>query len=70
MTSMKVADFTPEQLKELVRESVAEALADLLKDPDVGLELREDLLDYLKRTKPHGEGVPVEDVVKGLGLNW
>ena len=68
---MNLADFTPEQFKELVREGVAEALADMLNDPDKGLELREDLVAYLKRTKAQqDDGVPIEDVVSGLDLNW
>ena len=66
---MNLADFTPEQFKELVRESVAEALADMLTDPDRGLELRKDLVDYLQGHQ-QDDGVPIEDVVSRLDLNW
>ncbi len=37
---MTVADLTPEQLKAFVKESVREALEELLADPDEGLELK------------------------------
>ena len=40
---MKVADLSTDELKTLIRETVAESLADLLADPDVGLELQDDL---------------------------
>ena len=35
---MKVADLSADELKVLIRETVAESLADLLADPDAGLE--------------------------------
>lgn len=37
--SKTVADLTVAELKELIRETVAEAVAELIEDPDEGLEL-------------------------------
>ena len=66
---MKVADFTPEQFKALIREGVEEALEDLVGDPDEGLELREALKARL-RVPEDDENVSAEDVAEQLGLSW
>ena len=68
MVLMKVSDFTPEQFKALVRESVEEALEDLVGDPDEGLELRDALKARLQTSKE--PSVPAEDVAEELGLSW
>jgi hypothetical protein len=52
---MKVADLTPEELRTLVRESVAEALEELLGDPDEGLELKEEVKEQLRRSLDQAE---------------
>ena len=40
---MKVKDLSVEQLRSLVQEAVEEKLKEMLGDPDVGLELREEV---------------------------
>ncbi len=70
---MKVAELTTEELKTLIRDTVAESLADLLGDPDEGLELRDTVRKQLLHQKSAvaaGErGEAFEDVVKSLGLS-
>lgn len=62
----KVSDMTAGELQELIRRTVHEAM-----DPDFGLELRpeieEDLRESMKQ-KERGEGIPLEEVKKQLGL--
>jgi methionine synthase II (cobalamin-independent) len=65
---MKVADFTPEQLKALIRESVEEALEELLGDPDCGLELRDGLKEELAASQ--ASSIPAEEVAERLELSW
>jgi hypothetical protein len=68
---MKVADLTPEELRTLVRESVAEALEELLGDPDEGLELKEEVKERLRRSLDQAEpSLAAEEVAKRLGLSW
>ena len=43
MTSPRISDLTVVEFKQLVRETIAQSLAELLGDPDEGLALRDDL---------------------------
>jgi hypothetical protein len=58
----KVGDITVRELRELVREIVAEIV-----DPDYGLELRDEVIEALRESweqKKRGEGVPLEKASK------
>jgi len=62
----KVGDITVRELRELVREIVAEIV-----DPDYGLELRDDVIEALRESweqKRRGEGIPLEKVKNKLGV--
>ncbi len=50
MTSPRIADLTVNEFKQLVRESVVQSIAGLLRDPDGGLRLREDFAEELERS--------------------
>ncbi len=71
---MQVKDLTVEELKLLIQETVAETLHTLLTDPDEGKELKpevkQQLLDSLKRTQAGERGVSAEEVARKLGLAW
>ena len=53
--AMQVKDLTTDELKILIRETVAEALEDLIPDPDEGLtvkeEFKQELLKIQQRRK-------------------
>jgi len=62
----KVGDITVRELRELVREIVAEIV-----DPDYGLELRDEVIEALRESweqKKRGEGIPLEKAKNKLGL--
>lgn len=40
----RVADMSVDDLKMLIQETVTQALIEFLRDPDEGMELREDLV--------------------------
>ena len=50
MADPRVADLTIGEFKTLVRESVAESIAELLGDPDEGLLLRDDFAEELRQS--------------------
>ena len=50
MTSPRIGDLTVHEFKELVRESVIQSIAELLGDPDQGLDLRDDFTEDLQRS--------------------
>ena len=50
MADPKVADLTIGEFKDLVRETVAESVAELFGDPDEGLPLRDDFAEELRQS--------------------
>jgi len=71
---IKVSDLTVEELRAIVRETVREALLEIL-DPDQGLEVREEIIRELENSKgrlKRGEEplIPAEEVARRLGLEW
>jgi hypothetical protein len=70
---MHVKDMTTDDLKALIRETVAETLEEYLDDPDRGLEIREEvkqrLMESRQRRQSGVRGIPAEEVAKKLGFN-
>jgi len=71
---MKVKELTVEQFKILIQEAIEEKLEEITGDPDLGLELREEITERLRRSLAgvqRGEkGIPIEEVAKQAGLDW
>lgn len=67
-----VAEMTPTDLREMLGELIEEKLAELVSDPDRGLELKEALhrrLEVQKGRTAAGElGRDLEEVVRELDL--
>lgn len=70
----RVSDLTIEEPRLLIQETVAHTLADLLRDPDEGLEVREDLKRELREAMQRIDGTLTTktalDVATQLGLRW
>jgi len=71
---MKVKELTVEQLKNLVQEAIEEKLEEIMGDPDLGLEVREEIKERLRSSSAarHGgeKGIPIEQVAREAGLDW
>jgi signal recognition particle GTPase len=71
---MKVKELTVEELKNLVEEAVEEKLEEMIGDPDLGLELREEIKERLRKSaaaRQAGEkDIPVDEVARRAGLDW
>jgi hypothetical protein len=69
---MQVKDLTTDELKALIRETVLEAIEELLPDPDAGLtvnpEFEQSLLAIRNRREPNTTGILAEEVAHRLGL--
>lgn len=67
-----VAEMTPTDLREMLGELIEEKLAELVSDPDRGLELKESLYRRLEvqkvRTAAGERGRDLEEVVQELDL--
>ncbi len=69
-TTQVVADLTVAELRELIRETVAEVVAELLCDPDEGLEVRPEFIEEMKELLASDEPtIPAEEVYLQLGLD-
>jgi hypothetical protein len=72
--TMQVKELTVEELKLLIQETVAETIQSILLDPDQDKELKpevkQQLLDSLRRTEVGERGFSAEEVAKKLGLSW
>jgi hypothetical protein len=71
---MQIKDLTIEEFKLLIEETVAETIQSLLTDPDEGKQLnpevKQELLNSLRRTQAGERGIPAAEVAKQFGLNW
>lgn len=74
MTVSTVADLTIADLKNLIREVTTQTIRELLSDPDVGLELRDEFEGQLQlslETTPAGDKTtPAPEIAQRLGLEW
>jgi signal recognition particle GTPase len=72
--NMKVKELTVEEFKALIQEAVEEKLEEMTGDPDVGLELREEIKERLRSSlaaAQRGEKpIPIEQVARQAGLDW
>jgi UDP-N-acetylglucosamine:LPS N-acetylglucosamine transferase len=65
----KVKDLTVDELKELIQQTVEQTIAEMLSDPDEGLQLRDEVKKRLKESQARerrGEAT----VAKKLNLDW
>jgi len=71
---MKVKELTVEQFKILIQEAIEEKLDEVIGDPDLGRELREEIKERLRGSlaaMQGGEkGIPVDQAVRQAGLDW
>jgi len=71
---MKVKELTVEEFKILIQEAIQEKLEEITGDPDLGLELREEIKERLRSSlaavQGGEKGIPIEQVARQAGLDW
>jgi len=71
---MKVKELTVEEFRNLVQDAIEEKLDEMIGDPDLGLELREEVKERLRNSlaaRQGGQkGIPVDEVARQAGLDW
>lgn len=72
--SARVSDLSVDELRVLIQEVVRQTLKDIFRDPDEGLELREDFKSEmqasLNRSQADGNLLSADSVASQLGLEW
>ncbi len=67
---MDLSQLSQAQFRELVRGIIDDRLRELLGDPDLGLQLGNDLRARLKESLSSTGRLSGEDVADQLGLHW
>ena len=74
MIPTKVADLSVNEFRSLIRDVVIQTLTEIFSDPDIGLELRDDIVKRLQQSLNYVQSgnrtTPAQDVAKRLGLEW
>ncbi len=66
----KLRNLSLEELKQLIDETVDKRLEERLGDPDVGLEVKPEVIEKIRRSRRSKAASSAEDVAKRLGLKW
>ncbi len=66
----KIQDLSLEELKAFIDETVDKRLEERLGDPDVGLEVKPEVIDRIRKSRRSKVTIPAEKVAKRLGLKW
>jgi hypothetical protein len=70
----RVSDLSVDELRVLIQEVVRQTLKDVFRDPDEGLELREEFRSELRVSldtfQADGNLLSAESVASQLGLEW
>ena len=66
----KVKELSLEELKAFIDEAVDMRLEERLGDPDVGLEVKPEVIERIRNSRRNRVTSPAEEVAKRLGLKW
>ena len=66
----KVQELSLEELKAYIDEAVDMRLEERLGDPDVGLEVKPEVIERIRNSRRNKVTIPAEEVAKRLGLKW
>lgn len=66
----KVKELSLEELKTFINETVDMRLEERLGDPDVGLDVKPEVIEAIRKSRRNGVTIPAEEVAKRLGLKW
>ena len=66
----RIRDLSLEELKVFINEAVDQRLEERFGDPDIGLEVKPEIIEKIRRIKRKKEYSPVEDAAQRLGLKW
>ncbi|MBI4288864.1 MAG: hypothetical protein HY671_10600 [Chloroflexi bacterium] len=66
----KVKELTLEELKAFIDEAVDMRLEERFGDPDVGLEVKPEVIEKIRTSRRGRVTIPAEEVAKRLGLEW
>ena len=66
----KIKELSLQDLKSYIDETVDKRLEERFGDPDVGLEVKPELIEKIRKSRLAKETSSAQDVAKRPGLNW
>lgn len=66
----KIQDLSLEELKAFIDEAVDTRLEERLGGPDIGLEVKPEVIGKIRKSRRSKVTIPAEKVAKHLGLEW
>lgn len=66
----KVKELSLKELKTFINETVDMRLEERLGDPDVGLVVKPEVIEAIKKSRRSKVTIPAGEVAKLLGLKW
>ena len=68
--NIKVKELSLEELKNFINETVDMRLEERLGDPDVGLDVKPEVIEAIRKSRRNRVTIPAEEVAKRLDLKW
>ena len=66
----KIKELSLQDLKSYIDETVDKRLEERFGDPDVGLDVKPEIIVKIRKSRLCKETTSAQDVAKRLGLNW
>lgn len=66
----KIKEMSLKELKAFINEAVDSRIEERLGDPDVGLEIKPEVIEAIRKSRKSKVTLNAEEVAKRLGLNW
>ncbi|MCX6013595.1 MAG: hypothetical protein NTV30_09370 [Chloroflexi bacterium] len=66
----KVKELSIKELKTFIEKAVDIRLEERLGDPDVGLDVKPEVIEEIRKSRRCRVTIPAEEVAKRLGLKW
>ena len=66
----RIKEISLEELKAYINETIDSRLEERLGDPDIGLEIKAEVLEAIRKSRKSKVNIPAEEAAKLLWLNW
>jgi hypothetical protein len=66
----RIKEISLEELKAYINETIDSRLEERLGDPDIGLEIKAEAIEAIRKSRKSKVNIPAEEAAKRLGLNW
>lgn len=66
----KVKELSIKELKTFIEKAVDIRLEERLGDPDIGLDIKPEVIKKIRKSRQCQVNIPAEDVAKRMGFKW